>query len=83
MEINTISTSPQNRCSHCTNIGKNNNHPEARCRRKLGLCLICGDKHPTSQCIEKRDANKQPSRKINFAERSKAESSADDTGDQI
>jgi hypothetical protein len=59
MEIDTISTTTQTRCSHCTNIGKNNNHPEAHCRRKLGLCLICGNKHPTSQCIEKRDANKK------------------------
>jgi hypothetical protein len=84
MEIDAISTSPQTRCSHCTNIGKNNNHPLASCRQKLGLCLICGEKHSTSQCIEKRNANKQqPSRKINFTRRRPAEPPADNTGDQI
>jgi hypothetical protein len=84
MEIDAISTSPQTQCSHCTNIGKNNNHPLASCRRKLGLCLICGEKHSTSQCIEKHDANKQqPSQKINFAGRRPAEPPADNTGDQI
>jgi hypothetical protein len=85
MEIDAISTSPQTKCSHCTSLGKNNNHPLANCRRKLGQCLICGNNHSTSQCIKKRDANKtkQPSRKINFAGRNKAETSADGTGDQI
>jgi hypothetical protein len=85
MEIDAISTSSQTKCSHCTNLGKNNNHSLATCRRKLGKCLICGEDHPTSQCIEKRDANRkqQPSRKINFAGRRPAEPPADNTGDQI
>jgi hypothetical protein len=85
MEIDAISTTPQTRCSHCTNLGKNNNHPLASCRRKLGQCLICGGKHPISECIEKRDANKQqqPSHKINFTGRRPAEPPADNMGDQI
>jgi hypothetical protein len=86
MEIDAISTTPQ-KCSHCTSLGKNPNHPLASCRRKLGQCLICGGKHHISDCTEKRDTGRQqqqqPSRKINFAGRKPAEPPTDTTGDQI
>ena len=83
MEIDAISTTTANapKCSHCKNIGKNNNHPESQCRRKLGLCLICGGKHSMNECVNKKDAQK-PTRRINFATKSKA-SPAEETGNHI